>query len=346
MSDVFISYASADRPRAALIAHALVARGWSVWWDRTIPPGRQFDEVIEEALDAARCVVVLWSKASTTSSWVKTEAAEAMRLKTLIPALIEEQVKIPLEFRRLQAADLTHWNGEPSTPEFDQFCDAIAGEVGAATPSAHRPAGGPAASAPAAPPFMPPPATPPVPSPPLPSPPPPSPPPVSTVAAAVATSPVRSKKTMYIVGGVVIVLLGIVGALQDQRKPARPAFNTSDDEPETVQPAVGGIHANLTWRDYVLAYSGNVSWDGKSNTAFIKLTVADSNTRQTIGNRELTAGVNRNGPGQIVLSTSVAVPGDSRTPGPHSHNVNLVFQSQGNGSWQFLRNCMSPDDCY
>jgi hypothetical protein len=46
------------------------------------------------------------------------------------------------------------------------------------------------------------------------------------------------------------------------------------------------------------------------------------------------------------MSTSVAVPGDSRTPGPHSHNVNLVFQAQGNGGWTFLRNCMAPNDCY
>ena len=77
MSDIFVSYASADRDRARAVAQALTDQGWAVWWDRTIPPGRQFDEVIEEALDSARCVVVLWSKASVASQWVKTEAAEA-----------------------------------------------------------------------------------------------------------------------------------------------------------------------------------------------------------------------------------------------------------------------------
>jgi hypothetical protein len=69
MSDIFISYASADRERARLLADALAQKGWSVWWDRTIPPGEEFDQVIEEALDAAKCVVVLWSKTSTASSW-------------------------------------------------------------------------------------------------------------------------------------------------------------------------------------------------------------------------------------------------------------------------------------
>jgi hypothetical protein len=41
---------------------------------------------------------------------VKTEAAEAMRRKILVPVLIED-IKIPLEFRRLQAADLSTWTG-------------------------------------------------------------------------------------------------------------------------------------------------------------------------------------------------------------------------------------------
>jgi hypothetical protein len=107
-----------------LLADALSQKGWSVWWDRTIPPGKEFDQVIEEALDAAKCVVVLWSKTSTASSWVKTEAAEAMRRKILVPALIDE-TKIPLEFRRLQAADLSQWQGEHSHPELEKFSRSI-----------------------------------------------------------------------------------------------------------------------------------------------------------------------------------------------------------------------------
>ena len=106
MSDIFISYASADRERAKLLSGTLDRRGWSVWWDRTIPPGKEYDEVIEKALDSAKCVVVLWSNTSVASSWVKTEAAEAMRRKILVPAVID-QVTIPLEFRRLQAAETT-----------------------------------------------------------------------------------------------------------------------------------------------------------------------------------------------------------------------------------------------
>jgi hypothetical protein len=62
MSDIFISYARADKERAELLAEVFSRQGWSVWWDREIPPGKSFDETIETALNSARCVIVLWSK--------------------------------------------------------------------------------------------------------------------------------------------------------------------------------------------------------------------------------------------------------------------------------------------
>jgi hypothetical protein len=48
MSDIFISYARQDRPRAEAIAKALEDHGWSVWWDWNIPAGETSRQVIQE----------------------------------------------------------------------------------------------------------------------------------------------------------------------------------------------------------------------------------------------------------------------------------------------------------
>src|SRR5262245_23556623 len=124
MSDIFLSYASADLPRVGVLIRALERHGWSVWWDRTILPGRTFDQVIEEALDAARCVIVVWSQHSVNSDWVKTEAAEGARRRILVPILLDE-VRIPLEFRRIQAARLLDWHDTGPHPEFDKVVRAV-----------------------------------------------------------------------------------------------------------------------------------------------------------------------------------------------------------------------------
>lgn len=127
--DIFVSYASPDRPTAQALARALHEKGWSVWWDRTIPPGKTFDEVIEAALNRAKCVIVLWSKTAVTSEWVKAEAAEAARRRILIPALIEE-VTVPLEFRRIQAASLVDWSESRPHPGFQSLVASIADLLG------------------------------------------------------------------------------------------------------------------------------------------------------------------------------------------------------------------------
>jgi hypothetical protein len=133
MPDVFISYAREDRDRARQLAEALQDRGWSVWWDRKIVAGEKFDRTIEQQLEAASSVVVLWSAHSIGSEWVRNEAGLASEREVLVPALIEN-VKQPLEFRRRQAADLTRWTGDPADPEFQALCDGITAKTRGAVP--------------------------------------------------------------------------------------------------------------------------------------------------------------------------------------------------------------------
>src|SRR4029450_1571934 len=134
MSDIFISYARADKDRAEHLAEAFSRQGWSVWWDREIPPGKSFDETIENALNSARCIIVLWSRDSVSSRWVKTEAAEGAERGILVPSLIDK-VQIPLEFKRIEAADLSDWQGDSPHSEFDQLLKTVASMLGAGAPT-------------------------------------------------------------------------------------------------------------------------------------------------------------------------------------------------------------------
>lgn len=113
MSDIFISYNQEDRRWVEGFAKALASRGWSVWWDRSIPTGESFDRVIEQALTNTKCVVVVWSTRSVNSDWVKAEAEAAKKRKILLPVRIEE-VTLPLGFSRLQTQSLVGWEvGQP-----------------------------------------------------------------------------------------------------------------------------------------------------------------------------------------------------------------------------------------
>ena len=129
MSDIFISYARKDKPRVEPLAEALAARGWSIWWDRSIPPGKTWDEVIEDAIENSKCIVVVWSRYSVKSGWVRAEAEEGLKREILVPVMIEE-VKIPLRFRPIQAARLIEWEGESDISEFKNLVRAIRAILG------------------------------------------------------------------------------------------------------------------------------------------------------------------------------------------------------------------------
>ena len=113
MADIFISYAREDSATAERLAHALEEHGWSVFWDRRIPAGRNFDTFILEQIRAAACMVVLWSRAPCESEWVFEEAKEGRQRGILVPARIDN-VDPPFGFSRIQCADLIAWRSTKS----------------------------------------------------------------------------------------------------------------------------------------------------------------------------------------------------------------------------------------
>jgi formylglycine-generating enzyme required for sulfatase activity len=129
MADIFISYAKEDRSRVEPFANALAEQGWSVFWDRDIPGGKTWDEVIEEELDVAKCVIVVWSKISISSRWVRAEAEEGLKRNILVPVSIED-IKIPLLFRPIQAVRLINWQEDSSHPQFVKLISDLSSVLG------------------------------------------------------------------------------------------------------------------------------------------------------------------------------------------------------------------------
>ncbi|HEV2863800.1 MAG TPA: TIR domain-containing protein [Pyrinomonadaceae bacterium] len=125
MSDIFISYAREDRPNAERLARVFERQGWTVWWDKVIPPGRRYGDVIAEQLAAAKAVVVLWSRTSAASDWVKDEAQEGAARNVLVSMLVEK-VTPPLGFRQFQMGDLSEWDGSDDDPNLQDVLRAVA----------------------------------------------------------------------------------------------------------------------------------------------------------------------------------------------------------------------------
>ncbi|MEP2551847.1 MAG: toll/interleukin-1 receptor domain-containing protein, partial [Marinomonas sp.] len=84
MADLFISYSRADRPRCIQIRDALEALKLDIWFDAGIDAGDNFDRKIEQEIDAAKGVMVLWSASSVESNWVRNEARSGAEREQLV----------------------------------------------------------------------------------------------------------------------------------------------------------------------------------------------------------------------------------------------------------------------
>ena len=131
MPDIFLSYNREDQATARRFAEAFEREGLSVWWDQTLRSGEAYDEVTEGALRGAKAVVVLWSKRSVVSRWVRAEATLADRNRTLVPAMIENCER-PIMFELTQTADLSNWGGEANDRTWLAFLTDVRRFVGAA----------------------------------------------------------------------------------------------------------------------------------------------------------------------------------------------------------------------
>jgi adenylate cyclase len=132
MSDIFISYARSTAKQAQQVAEAVRSAGYSVWWDEDLPTHRAYSDVIEEQLQSAKAVLVIWSAEAVKSEWVQSEADTA-RIDHKLVQLTVDGSRLPRPFDRIQCADLTGWTGDANAPGWRKVVASIAELAGGAT---------------------------------------------------------------------------------------------------------------------------------------------------------------------------------------------------------------------
>src|SRR5579884_295051 len=133
MADVFVSYKAEDQRRVKPLVDALEADGFSVWWDAQIGGGSAWRHEIEAELNAAKCVIVVWSKRSVgpEGAFVQDEASRAQQRRAYVPVTIDK-VHLPLGFGETQELALTGWHGNRFDPRYRAVLAAVERKAGAA----------------------------------------------------------------------------------------------------------------------------------------------------------------------------------------------------------------------
>jgi hypothetical protein len=125
MSDIFISYSREDSKFVEALIIALIDYGWSVWSDKSgISEGKPYDQQTENAIADATVALVIWSRASVKSRWVRAEASFALERDKLIP-ISADGVDPPLQFLHIQAVNLANWGQTSDEPSFKRLAATL-----------------------------------------------------------------------------------------------------------------------------------------------------------------------------------------------------------------------------
>src|SRR5665213_761771 len=149
--DIFVSYARSTELFARQITDTLSEIGYSVWRDEQLPAHRAYAEVIEERLNQAKAVLVIWSPDAIRSEWVRSEADRARQQRKLVQLSVGSLIP-PMPFDQIQCPDFSVWTLGSQTSGWRSILaslgELISGRPPAADPDAMgRPAGAGVSSA-------------------------------------------------------------------------------------------------------------------------------------------------------------------------------------------------------
>lgn len=129
MADVFISYAHKDKEIAERLERALERRGISVFRDTKLHLSEPWDLAIDRELKRAKCVVVVWSRASARSKQVLREASFADRQEKLLSLKIDA-TELLFTYEHDQYLDLRVNNGRINTVDLRRLTSEVRRKIG------------------------------------------------------------------------------------------------------------------------------------------------------------------------------------------------------------------------
>ncbi|MCL6740309.1 TIR domain-containing protein [Sphingomonas sp. RB56-2] len=254
MAKVFLSYDRDDTERARPVAAALEKAGHAVWWDLHVRGGAQFSKAIEEALESADAVVVLWSANSIESAWVRDEASVGRDTGRLVPVTIDGTLP-PLGFRQFQTIDLPDRGGSQQMAAVHEAVESLA-DKGASpavepTPKRARP----------------------------------------RVSPRLGRGPWLVSGILLLVIGLTILVLGLITSRPWQAKAAVPSVTVTASDPN-AEPLARDLLVKLTTLQSAKSGSMQLSASGGKEADFIFQVSADSQTTPA-ASLMLLAGKNR-----------------------------------------------------
>lgn len=123
-ASIFLSYSRVDKDQVAPVFAALEKRGHTVWWDGLLEGGDRFSQVTEDALETSDVVLVMWTKTSVNSDWVRDEATRGRDRKCMLSVSLDG-TQPPLGFRQIQYIDLSGTGNPAKRARFADVTSAL-----------------------------------------------------------------------------------------------------------------------------------------------------------------------------------------------------------------------------
>ena len=103
---IFVSHASQESELAMSVVKGLERQGYCAWISsRDIPPGASWDKCIERSLESAAAVILIATRNSAASDYVRAEIEHALSRNLLVVPLEFDDFNWPLRWSALQKLD-------------------------------------------------------------------------------------------------------------------------------------------------------------------------------------------------------------------------------------------------